>query len=153
MPKPIDNADAADNLENNTIEQLHLECPEPRGASEDISGTLGKGPTTQTHPESFKEAVTHAAHDVLTQAPPVTPAPFRRKPTSVSLEEFSVQDHVTLEKHRLGIWLAKFAAMMMGAIVLALLVAMIYLVFSSDTMPETSAVSYTHLTLPTNREV
>lgn len=97
------------------------------------------GPTTSSahkaQEESFEHAVTQYAHDLPAKTPPATP-PYSFKKTAVSPEEFSVEDITTLEKHRLSIWLAKFAVVLMALIVLVLLLSTVYFMFSSNTAPD-----------------
>lgn len=75
------------------------------------------------------------AHALSNKTPVETP-PYAFRKTAACPEEFSVEAITTLEKHRLSIWLAKFAVVLIALIVIVLLLSTVYFVISANTMPD-----------------
>lgn len=122
-------------LEKVTHQYLALKALVATCSCEHINGTPGTPNANKAQEESFAHAVTRYAQDLPEKTPAVTP-PYSFKKTAVSPEEFSVEDIATLEKHRLSIWLAKFAVVLMALIVVVLLLSTVYFVISSKSMPD-----------------
>lgn len=100
-----------------------------------VSSTHVVPRANETQEGYIERAIRESAHELPDKTPPVTP-PHAFKKTAVSPEEFSVEDIATLEKHRLSIWLAKFAVVLIALIVVVLLLCTMYFVISSNTMPD-----------------
>ena len=140
---PLDPApeELADTLDQVTQKYLALKasvasCPRECFADIPVHSVPDK-----TQEEPFKEAVAHYADRLsIQQASLVTP-PHPLKKTAVSPEELTVENSIALEKHRLSIWLAKAAVLLMAAIVLVVLFSVATLVHSSKAITETALLS------------